>query len=49
MTYPDPHRASSVRPVGDRERRVTLLVIAGSAVAAAATATAGLLTVLGLF
>ena len=48
MTYPDPRRASSVRPVGDRERRVTLLVIVGSALAAGATATAGLLTVLGL-
>jgi NaMN:DMB phosphoribosyltransferase len=48
VTYPDPHRTSSVRSVGDRERRVTLLVILGSAVAAGATATAGLLTALGL-
>jgi hypothetical protein len=48
VTYPEPHRSSSVRPVGDRERRVTLLVIVGSALAAGATATAGLLTVLGL-
>jgi hypothetical protein len=48
VTYPEPHRASPVRPVGDRERRVTLIVIVGSALAAGATATAGLLTVLGL-
>ncbi|MBF4579341.1 hypothetical protein [Frigoribacterium sp. VKM Ac-2530] len=45
MTYPEPHRTSSV---DDRERRVTLLVVLGSALAAGATATAGLLTVLGL-
>ena len=48
MTYPDPHRTSSVRSVGDRERRLTLLVILGSALAAGATATAGLLTALSL-
>ncbi|WP_191330091.1 hypothetical protein [Frigoribacterium sp. ACAM 257] len=48
MTYPDPQRVSSAGPVGDRERRVTLLVIVGSAIAAGATAAAGLLTVFGL-
>jgi hypothetical protein len=45
VTYPAPHRTSSV---DDRERRVTLLVVLGSALAAGATATAGLLTVMGL-
>lgn len=49
MTYPEPHRASSARSVGDRERRVTLLVIVGSALAATATATAGVFTAMGLF
>jgi NaMN:DMB phosphoribosyltransferase len=48
VTYPDPHRASSARSVGDRERRVTLLVIVGSSVAAGVTAAAGVLTALGL-
>jgi hypothetical protein len=48
VTYPDPHHANSPRSVGDTERRVTLVVIVSSAIAAGATAAAGLLTALGL-
>jgi len=48
VTYPDPHRTSSVRSVGDRERRVTVVVIVGSSLAAGVTAAAGLLTALGV-
>jgi hypothetical protein len=45
VTYPDPHGPAH-GAVGDTERRVTLLVIAASALAVCATAVAGLLTAL---
>ncbi|NIJ04599.1 hypothetical protein [Frigoribacterium faeni] len=47
MTYPDPDQGD-LPSLGDTDRRVTLLVVVASALAVLGTATAGLLTVLGL-